>query len=100
MKRKYKKVKEYKYYVLFENIKTGAKECFLKTDLKNGILKSNRKNNASGVAEVSLVRDYFQAYIYVNGKQKYLGNFKNLEDAKKAREDAEIMYKGKLELKG
>lgn len=98
MKREYKKVKEYEKYVLYIDEKTGIRECFLKTDLRNGILESNKKNNSTGIVGVCLSNGLYQAYIYVNGEKKHLGVFKNLEDAIKVRKEAEIMYKGKLEL--
>lgn len=84
----YRKIKEYKYFFLYENVKTGTKECFLKTDFKNGILKPNAKSN-TGIAGVCATRGYYQAYIYINHKQEKLGTFKNIEDAIKAREKAE-----------
>lgn len=44
-KNTYRKIKEYKYYVLFENIKTGAKECFFENGFKEFILDNSEELN-------------------------------------------------------
>lgn len=52
------------------------------------------KNNKSGVKGVSWMENLgkWRAYIFLNGKQIYLGLFQSLNDAKQARMDAEIEY--------
>lgn len=53
-----------------------------------------RKDNKFGVKGINY-RDSYNAYcvrISINGKRKHLGYFKRLEDAIKARREAELMY--------
>ena len=38
----------------------------------------------------------YRAYMTVNGKSKHLGNYRNLQDAIKARQEAEILYQGEF----
>lgn len=69
----------------------------------NIILKNNKDNcknrglskaNSSGKTGVSFskVKNMWTAYITVNYKTKYLGDFNNLDDAIKARKEAEEKY--------
>lgn len=53
-----------------------------------------QRNNSSGVRGVSWIPrlQKYRAYITLKGKQKNLGIFKNLEDAKEARKKAEEKY--------
>lgn len=52
-------------------------------------------NNTSGVTGVYKVNDNkYYAYIRMNGKQKYLGAFNNINDAKEARRKAELAQYG------
>lgn len=53
-----------------------------------------QKNNSSGARGVSWIPrlQKYRAYITLKGKQKNLGIFKNLEDAKEARKKAEEKY--------
>ena len=52
------------------------------------------KNNTSGTIGVSFYKkdQYYQASIQINGKSKYLGYFKNKEEAIAARAAANIKY--------
>ncbi len=57
--------------------------------------QSKYRNNTSGVTGVSENRHgSFIARISVNNKQIHLGSFSSLEEATKARQDAEIKYYG------
>lgn len=58
--------------------------------------RSKFKNNTSGITGVVFEKRYncWVARIQVGKKQKYIGSFKNLEDAKKARLEAEKLYHG------
>jgi len=53
------------------------------------------KNNKSGITGISWYesRKCWTVNIYVNGKNKWLGNFKQLKDAAKIRWEAEKKYK-------
>ena len=51
-----------------------------------------RKTNKTGQRNVCITRNgTFAAYAYINGKQKYVGAFKTIEDAAKARDEAEVI---------
>ena len=56
-----------------------------------GMTMKTPVTNTSGVKGVSYVkkRKKYRAYIYIRGKQKNLGEYKTLEEAAKAREEAE-----------
>jgi hypothetical protein len=64
------------------------------THAENGKNLSLRKYNVIGINNVSfdLSRNKWIARIVVNKKTKYLGRFKNLEDAIEARKNAEILF--------
>lgn len=55
-------------------------------------LTGGRLVNKLGVKGVYFFKNRYQAYIYYNGKQLHLGRHKTLDEAKKARMDAEIKY--------
>jgi hypothetical protein len=59
---------------------------------KNGMNTSIPSNNTSGTKGVSFNRNRWQAYITVNKKVIKLGNFKNVDDAIRARKDAEKKF--------
>lgn len=56
-------------------------------------LSKNNKTGYTGVCFEANAKKY-RAYIYVNGDQRRLGYFSNIEDAVKARKDAEDFYRG------
>lgn len=62
---------------------------------ENCLNTSISKNNTTGVLGVSYRKktDDFRAYITVNHKQIHLGVFKSINEAKLAREEANIKYK-------
>jgi hypothetical protein len=64
------------------------------TNQENSKNSKRHKGNTSGVTGVywSKRANKWQAYICVDGKQTYLGVFKYLEDAERARKDAEVKY--------
>ena len=55
-----------------------------------------RKNNTSGHTGVSMKRGRWIAYINVSKKKYSLGSFDTLEEAAKARKNAEIYWKKRL----
>ena len=59
---------------------------------ENHMNKSLYKKNISGQIGVKKKRNSWEARININGKYKYLGTFKNLEDAIKVRKEAEILH--------
>ena len=56
--------------------------------------KSMQHNNTSGQTGVHYVKKHkrWRANIYLNNKCKYLGQYKKIEDAIKARKEAEVEY--------
>jgi len=64
------------------------------TRSQNNRNRGVQKNNTSGIRGVDWNNGKWRAYIYVNGKQVYLGLFAELEDAKQARLVAELQYHG------
>jgi len=67
------------------------------TQQENVIKQKKRKDNTSGYRGVSWNKasGKWKAYIQVDGKQKHLGYFKELEDAVRAYKEAELKYYGK-----
>jgi hypothetical protein len=85
-------------YEHFEDIKDlGTKKLQSKrvegTSLY-GITMKKPITNTSGVKGVSYVKrlNKYRAYINLGGKQKYLGVYETIEEASKAREQAEEKY--------
>lgn len=85
-------------YKHFEDIKDlGTKKLESKrvegTSLY-GITMKKPITNTSGVKGVSYVKRLkkYRAYIYLGGKQKHLGVYETIEEASKAREEAEDKY--------
>lgn len=66
------------------------------TQTENQMNRAPQLNNISGVPGVSWdsSRNKWQVHITVNKKPKFLGRFKDKEDAIKARKDAELKYFG------
>ena len=81
-----------------DNRKENLRICNQHENSKNCI---KHKNNTSGTSGVSLIKtsNRWRAYIYLNGKQINLGVYKNINDATKARKDAEIKYFGEYRCK-
>lgn len=57
-----------------------------------GFGRRKNKNSRTGITGVSVWNDKYRAYITVDRKQIHLGTFKKLEDAVKARRNAEEQY--------
>lgn len=57
-----------------------------------GFGRKENKNSGTGITGVSVWRDKYRAYITVDKKQIHIGTFKKLEDAVKARKNAEEHY--------
>ena len=55
-----------------------------------------RSNNTTGVTGVTLSRGKYEAHIGFQGKKYNLGSFETLEEAAKARRDAELQYFGEF----
>lgn len=57
-------------------------------------LKNSKRfsTNTSGFTGISKYKDKWRAYIVVDGKQKHLGVFDDIEEAKQARLSANITY--------
>ena len=60
---------------------------------KNHTLLSNNTSGYNGVS-FDKKASKWRVYIYINGKQKTVGRFTNIEDALLARKEAEIEYYG------
>ena len=79
-------------------VKTDNRICNLReaTNAQNGKNLKLSKANKTGIAGVCWSERYqnYRAYIKVDHKQKYLGTFKTIESAAKARHDAEEQYFG------
>ena len=74
-----------------DNRKENLRICLHQENMHN---LSTQKNNSSGVTGVYRNGKNWAATIYVNGKRKYLGTFKTIDEAKQVREQAEIDYYG------
>jgi hypothetical protein len=79
----------------YDNRKSNLRICNDAENMKN---KSKHKNNRSGVTGVfwHKKRNRWRAEITVNYKTIYLGEYKNFEDAVKARKEAEKKYFGEF----
>ncbi len=76
-----------------DNCKSNLRFCTPSQNLMN---RGPQKNNTSGFKGVYFYkpRNKWHAQIQVNGIKKHIGYFTNLEDAVKARRNAEIEYFG------
>ena len=63
---------------------------------ENSFNKKTGSNNTSGVKGVFWDKSKWRASIRVNGKKEYFGSFENIEDAKKAVEEARIKFHGEF----
>ena len=83
--------------------KADNRKCNLRicTSSQNGINKSMMSNNKSGYTGVVWLETVqkWKAQIRINKKNIYLGTYENIEDAIKARRDAEIKYFGEWSFK-
>ena len=77
------------------NCKSNLRIC---THAENGKNRSISKNNTSGVTGVSWDKgkNRWRVQIIVNGKKIECGYFKTIEEAAKARREAEIKYFGEF----
>jgi hypothetical protein len=78
-----------------DNRLSNLREC---SHRENSANRSMYKNNKSGVLGVCYYPKYqkWVAYIRADGRHKSLGYFDSLEDAEKARKDAEATFYGKF----
>lgn len=76
--------------------RTDNRICNLRhvSDVCNARNRDKRCDNTSGVTGVYWRKDTkkWRSLITINKKIKYLGNFKNIDDAVKARYEAEVKY--------
>lgn len=79
----------------YDNRKSNLRKA---TQQENNRNHKVRKDNASGVSGVVWMKDNknWSAVIYINGQTKRCGSYKNIEDAIKARLQAEAKYFGKF----
>jgi len=68
-----------------ENLREATKQ-------QNNFNRGPHKNNKLGIKGVSKHRNKYTARIEINGKEKYLGFFDTIEEARLAREEAEIKF--------
>ncbi|MED3562284.1 HNH endonuclease [Bacillus xiapuensis] len=82
-----------------DNRKQNLRKCSNSENTQN---RRTPKNNTSGVKGVIWKKknNCWEARITYNGKRIHLGCFKELEEAKKVREEAEIKYFGEFRFKG
>jgi len=59
------------------------------TNQQNGFNKGPQKNNKLGIKGVRKDRNKYRATIIINGKEKHLGMFFTIEEARLVREEAE-----------
>lgn len=74
-----------------DNRKRNLRITHQKFNTKNHSLLSNNSSGYNGVS-FDKTTNKWKAYITINGKQKNLGRFADINDAIKAREKAEIEY--------
>ena len=100
---KIRKEAEEKYYGEFRNVDMKIDEEVISnsrqknTSRKTPIDRKPMPNNTSGVTGVTWRKrnNKWVAYIRVNTKKIHIGYYVNLEDAIKARKDAELKYYGR-----
>lgn len=82
--------------VTYDNRKSNLRIC---TQSENCLNKKMPSTNTSGYVGVGLSKGKYRAYIQINNKYIHLGTFDNIDDAIKARKDAELKYFGKFSRK-
>lgn len=77
------------------NCKTNLRIASKQENSRNSNIPSN---NSSGFIGVNYIKSSgkWKAYIFIHNKQKHLGNFNNIQDAIKARLQAEKNYYGEF----
>lgn len=75
-----------------DNRRSNLRICTYKENARNVRASKNNKTGHLGISLTKFGR--YRARIMVNGKEIRLGNYENLEDAIKARKEAEIKYFG------
>lgn len=78
-----------------DNRRSNLRICTRKDNSRNISLRSDNTSGNIGVSFIKCVNRY-EANIMVNGKHIYIGRYKNIDDAVKARQDAEIKYFGEF----
>lgn len=76
-----------------DNRRSNLRICTRKDNNKNYNVK---KSSKTGIRGIEKLYNKFYAYIGVDGKKIHLGGYNNIEDAIKARLDAEIKYFGEF----
>ena len=85
-------------HITFDNRKSNLRVCNTSQNGMNMIVPKDNKSGHKGVRwHKSDLK--WEAYIGVNRKYIYLGQFNNYEDAVKVRKEAEIKYHGDFRLK-
>lgn len=74
-----------------DNRISNLRSVSFKENMKNMPLKSSSSTGVTGV-EARKEHGFYVASITVDGKRKYLGSFKLLDDAKQARKEANALY--------
>lgn len=77
----------------FDNRKSNLRHSSRSQNNMNKVMQKNNKSGHTGVYYHSY-NDKWRAIININKKTKTLGDFKNIEDAIKARKEAEQKYYG------
>ena len=75
-----------------DNRRSNLRICTYKENARNVRVSKNSKTGYLGISLTKFGR--YRARITVDGKEVRLGNYENLEDAIKARKEAEIKYFG------
>lgn len=78
-----------------DNRKCNLRICSNQENICNSKLSKTNKSGIKGVYW-DTDRNKWHAQISINNKTKYLGRFTNMEDAIKARKDAEELYQGEF----
>lgn len=81
------------------NRKTNMRSCSHAQNLRNAGTPKNNKTGATGVFKRKSTGNY-EVTISKNRKRMFIGIFSDLEEAKKARKDAEAIYHGDFAYKG
>lgn len=76
-----------------DNRKDNLRVCMQNENMRNCVISKNNSSGTTGVA-FDKQRNKWIASIMVNRKMIYLGRYKNIEDAVKARKNAEEKYFG------